>query len=184
MANSRDANMPRNSVDCTAGWVSADADVFPGVSFDFVVSPLRRHSWRTVTPLREAIRLRVSPFRMVYEELFFEPDVVAVAFGGLAARYARAYSLLAAGSKFSRLLVGLLVECVCVGVDCLVRKVKYGRRVDWYAHVAGLEMEVRTETAPGIASECDGFSNFNVLVGLDENFGEVTINGFEAVGMA
>ena len=45
-------------------------------------------------------------------------------------------------------------------------------------------MEVRTEAATGIASECDGFSHFNVLVGLYENLGEVAINGFKAVGVA
>ena len=90
MTNYRDANLHRNFVGRwflkRAEWCQRRRSRLPGVSFDFVVSPLRRHSWRTVTPLREAIRLSVSPFRMVYEELFFEPDVEAVALGGLAAR--------------------------------------------------------------------------------------------------
>ena len=37
----------------------------PGLSFDLVVRPLSLQSWRTVIPLREAMRLSVSPRRTV-----------------------------------------------------------------------------------------------------------------------
>ena len=68
--------------------------------------------------------------------------------------------------------------------DVLMLKVEHEGRVDGYAAEACLEVEVRTCGAAGVASESDGLSGADNLVGLDELLRHVAVESFEAVGVA
>lgn len=79
--------------------------------------------------------------------------------------------------------VGVLVEGVFVGVDGLVGEVENCRGVDGVSHEAGFEVEVGAEGAAGVAAEGDGFAGFHILIVFHKEFREVTVYGFEAVGV-
>ena len=84
----------------------------------------------------------------------------------------------------ARHLVGFLVERVGVGMGSLVFKVEDSGRVDGVAHITGFEVEVRACGAAGVAAEGDRVAGFDHLVGLNEEAGEMAIDGFEAVGVS
>ena len=85
--------------------------------------------------------------------------------------------------EVTRFLVSVFVERVGVGVDCLVRKVEYSRRVDRRSHIAGLEVEVGAETAACVAAEGYRFAYFYILVGFYEYFRQVAVDCFKTVGV-
>lgn len=68
------------------------------------------------------------------------------------------------------------VEGVGIGVGYLVYKVEYLVGVDVHTQVASLEVEVRTGRAAGVSTQGDGVAHFDDLVGLHQEFGEVTVD--------
>ena len=76
------------------------------------------------------------------------------------------------------------MEGIEVARHILCREVEKELGIDGFSRKTGFKMQVRTETAPGVASQADGLAGTHLLVGGNELLGQVAVDGFEAVGMA
>ena len=67
-------------------------------------------------------------------------------------------------------LVCVLIKGIYISMNRLIGKVKNGRWIDGISHESCLEVKVRTGGTPGVATESDGVSGFDILVRLNEEF--------------
>ncbi len=94
-----------------------------------------------------------------------------------------ALAFCASGRVVAGLLVVVFVECELVGVGGVILEVENRSRVYGDSHVAGFKVQVRTGRLSCVAAKCDGVACLYVLVGFNEEFREVAVNCFEAVGV-
>ncbi len=85
--------------------------------------------------------------------------------------------------EVSSLFVCPLVECVGVGVYCLVGEVEYSLRIYGISHESGLEMQVRAGASSGISAKSYRFAGFYILVGFHKEFGEMSVDSLKPVGV-
>ena len=66
----------------------------------------------------------------------------------------------------------------------LVGKVEDSAWVDGISHVAGLEVQVRAGRTACVTTKSNGVASFYILVGLNEPFRQVAVDGLELIGVA
>lgn len=76
------------------------------------------------------------------------------------------------------------IESKCAVERGLVLEIDYGGGIDGNAHETGFEMEVRTGRAACVTAESYRVTGFHAVVGLCNEFGEVSVYGLHTVVVA
>ena len=65
----------------------------------------------------------------------------------------------------------------------LIYKVENLIGIDVHSQIARFEVQMRTRGASRVTSQSNGFSHLYDLIGFNQEFGEMTVYGFEAVAV-
>ena len=82
------------------------------------------------------------------------------------------------------IVAAITVECVVVAMNSAVSEVENLLGVNCNTHETSLEVEVWASAASGVTAKCDRGAGFHILVLLNKELREVTINGLKSVVVA